>query len=79
MLARSKLNRIENKISKALIKNEINHEGITTIVNEEKSYCELKENIRMMRSQRSYTEKNTLIKYDQRKGIAETIIQNEYL
>ena len=33
----------------------------------------------MMRSQRSYTEKNTLIKYDQRKGIAETIIQNEYL
>ena len=40
MLARSKLNSIENKISKALINNEISHEDFTTIINEKK--CELK-------------------------------------
>ena len=38
MLARSKLNSIENKISESLIKNEINHEDFTTIINEEKKY-----------------------------------------
>ena len=38
MLARSKLNRIEGKISKALIDNEISHEDFMTILNEEKKY-----------------------------------------
>ena len=37
ILARSKLNRIENKISEALINNEISHEDFTTITNEEKA------------------------------------------
>ena len=37
MLARSKLNSIESKISKALMDNEINHEDLETIVNEEKN------------------------------------------
>ena len=32
MLARSKLNSIESKISKALINNEISHEDFTTII-----------------------------------------------
>ena len=36
MLARSKLNSIENKISKALINNEISHEDFETIINEKK-------------------------------------------
>ena len=34
MLARSKLNSIESKISEALINNEISHEDFITIVNE---------------------------------------------
>ena len=45
MLARSKLNSIESKISEALINNEISHEDFMTIINEEKIYRELKENI----------------------------------
>ena len=35
MLARSKLNSIESKISEALINNEISHEDFMTIINEE--------------------------------------------
>ena len=58
MLARSKLNSIESKISKALTDNEISHEDFETIINEEKKYRELKESIRMMNSQRSDVEKN---------------------
>ena len=37
MLARSKLNSIESKISKALKKNEISHKDFMKIVNEEKN------------------------------------------
>ena len=48
MLARSKLNSIESKISEALINNEISHEDFMMIINEEKKYRELKESIRMM-------------------------------
>ena len=58
MLATNKLNSIENKISEALINNEISHGGFMTIINEEKKYWELKESIRMMNSQRSDFEKN---------------------
>ena len=53
MLARSILNSIESKISEALINNEIKHEGFTTIIDKEKKYRELKEIIKMMKSQRS--------------------------
>ena len=35
MLARSKLNSIESKISEALINNEISHKDFMTIINEE--------------------------------------------
>ena len=62
MLARSKLNSIESKISEALINNEISHEDFMTIINEEKKYRELKESIRMMNSQRSDVEKINLFK-----------------
>ena len=61
MLARSKLNGIESKISEALINNEISHEDFVTIINEDKKYRELKESIRMMNSQRSDAEKINLI------------------
>ena len=61
MLARSKLNSIESKISEALINNEITYEDFMTILNEEKKYWELKESIRMMNSQRSDVEKISLI------------------
>ena len=37
MLARSKLNSIESKISKALMDNEISHEDFETVINEEKN------------------------------------------
>ena len=42
MLARSDLNSIENKISEALINNEINHEDFMTIIDEGRRYWELK-------------------------------------
>ena len=51
MLARSKLNSIESKISEALINNQISHEVFTTIINEERNYRELKESVRMMKVQ----------------------------
>ena len=50
ILVRSKLNNIENKISKALMDNEISHEDFETIINEEKKNRELKESMRMMNS-----------------------------
>ena len=61
MLARSKLNSIENKMSKALMDNEISHEDFWDNYNEEKEYRELKESIRMMSSHRSDAEKASLI------------------
>ena len=51
MLARSKLNSIESKISEALINNEINHKDFITIINDEKDCREL------VKTQRSGTEK----------------------
>ena len=51
MLARSKLNSIESKISEALIDNQTSHEDFMTIINEERNYRELKESIRMMKGQ----------------------------
>ena len=68
MLARSKLNSIEKKISEALINNEISHEDFITIINEKKKYRELKESIRMRNSQRSDVEKTNLIE-EGKKGI----------
>ena len=61
MLARSKVNSIESKISKALMENEISHEDYETIINEEKKYRELKESIGMMNTHRSDAVKVSLI------------------
>ena len=79
MLARSKLNSIESKISEALINNEISHEGFKTILNEEKKYRELRKSIRMMNSQRSDAKKNDLIEEGKKIGISEVIKHNEII
>ena len=79
MLARSKLNRIESKISESLIQSEVNHEDFMTITNEEKKYRKLKESVRTMNSQRSDAEKNNLIKEGKKIGINEVINCNEII
>ena len=79
MLARSKLNSIESKIYEALINKEISHGDFITIISEERSYQELKRNIRMMNSQRSDTEKNYLIEEGKKIGIDEIIKLNEVI
>ena len=79
MLARSKLNSIEGKISKALIDNEISHEDFMTIVNKDKKYRELKESIRMMNNGRSDAGKVSLIEEGKKIGINEVIKRNEII
>ena len=66
MLARSKLDNIESKISEVLANNEICHEDVMIIINEEKKYRELKESIRMMNNQRSDVEKISPIEEDKK-------------
>ena len=77
MLARSKLNSIETKISEALINNEIRLEDFTTIIDEEQKYRDLKESIRMMNSQRSDAEKINLIEEGKKIGISEVMQRNK--
>ena len=79
MVARSKLNSIESKISEALVNNEISHEDFMKIMNEEKKYRELKESIRMMNSQRSNVEKISLIEEGKKIGINEVIRRSEII
>ena len=79
MLARSKLNNIESKISEVLINNEISHEDFMTILNKDKKYRELKETIRMMNSQSSAVEKISLIKEGKKIGINEVTRRNEII
>ena len=73
MLATSKLNSIRNKISTALIDNEISYEDFMTILVED----ELKESIRMMNSQRGDSENTCLIEEGKKIGINEVIKRNE--
>ena len=79
MLATTKLNSIESKISEALANNEISHKDFMTIINEEKKYRELKESIRMMNSQRSDVEKISLIEEGKKIGINEVIKRNQII
>ena len=79
MLARSKLNSTESKISKALMDNEISHEDFETIINEEKKYQELKESIRMINTQRRDAEKVNLIEEGKKIGNNEAIKHNEII
>ena len=49
---------IEKIISKALKDNKNTHEDFTTVMNEERNYRKLKENIKRMKSQRGNTKRN---------------------
>ena len=69
MLAGSKLNSIESKISEALLNNETSHADFMTIINEERIYRELKGSLRMMNNQRSDIEKINLIEEGKKIGI----------
>ena len=71
MLAGSKLNSKESKISEALINNGIGEE--------EKKYRELKESIRIMNSQRSDSEKINLVEEGKYIGINEVIKSNKII
>ena len=79
MLARSKLNSIESKISEALINNEISHEDFMAIINEEKKYRELKGSIRVINTQRSDSEKVNLIEESNQMSINEVIQRNRII
>ena len=79
MLARSRLNSIESTISEALIDNEISYVDFKTIINEDRNYRELKESVRMMKSQRSDTEKNNLIQEGKRVSTDKVIKYNEII
>ena len=79
MLARSKLNSIESKISEVLINNEISHEDFMTAINEDKKYRKLKESIRMKNSQRSDIEKTNLVEEVKKIDINEVIKRNEII
>ena len=46
MLAKGKLNSIENPLSQALIDMEISHEEFVTILNERDNYKKMKENLK---------------------------------
>ena len=75
----SKLNSIENIISKELKDHEISHEDFTAIINEERNYHELEGSIRKMKIQRSDIEKDELMEDGKRMGIDEDIKQNKNL
>ena len=79
MLARSKLNSIERKVSEALINSENSHEDFMIIINEEKNYLELKESIRIMNSQRIDAEKIYPIEEGKKIGINEVMKRNEVI
>ena len=79
MLARSKLNSIESKISEASINDEISYESSMTIINEERKYGELNESIRMMNSQRSGVEKINLVEEGEKIDMNEVIKSNKIM
>ena len=79
MLARSKLNNIESKISESLVNNEFSHENCMTIIDEEKVYRKLKESTRMTKSQRSDTKKINLIEEGKKIGTNDVIKRNKII
>ena len=79
MLARSKLNSIESKISEASINDESSYESSMTIINEERKYGELNESIRMMNSQRSGVEKINLVEEGEKIDMNEVIKSNKIM
>ena len=66
MLAKSKLNSIENLISQALIDLEISHEEFKTIIKEKEKYEKMKESITMMKSSDELSENNRSMRENKR-------------
>ena len=58
VMFRSKLNCIESKLSEILMNNEISHENLMTVINDEGNYRELKEIIRMIKGQEDKKNRN---------------------
>ena len=69
MIARSKLNCIKTMISQALLDSEVTYKEYTTIINEEENFRRLKEHVRMIKSERSNSEKDKLMEEDKKMGI----------
>ena len=69
MLARSKLNSIETKISGALINHETSHEDFKSRIKRRLLNRELKESIRMMNSGRSENRKMNLIEEGKKQAL----------
>ena len=76
MLARSKLNSIESKISEALINNDISHEDFMTILNEEKSW---KKALKWWIAKEVMLKKLVWLKKLKKIGINEVIKHNEII
>ena len=76
LLARSKLNSIERKISEALMNNKISHEDFTTITNEEKTIVNLKKVLEWWKLKEVMLKKINLIEESERKGIDKNTGQN---
>ena len=68
---------IEILISEALIDSKISHEEYNIIINEEEEYGRLKENIRMIKSEKSYAEKDELNEKDEKNEINKIIREKE--
>ena len=56
LLARSKLNTMQQMISKALLDSYVSHDEFTLVINEEQTYRWLKEIIRVKKSHREIKE-----------------------
>ena len=79
MLARSKLNSIESKISKALMDNEISHEDFETIINEEKNIENWKKALEWWIVKEVMPKKLIWLKKAKKVGINEVIKRNEII
>ena len=79
MLARSKLNSIESKISEALINNEISHEDFMTIINEEKNIENYKKALEWWIVKEVPLKKLTWLKMAKKIGINEVIKHNKII
>ena len=79
MLARSRLNSIESKVSEALINNEISYDDFMKIINKGKKYRLLKEIIRTIIIQRSDVEKINLMEEHKKIGVNKVIKGNKII
>ena len=79
MPARSKLNSIESKISKALRDNEISHEGFETIINEERNIENWKKSFEWWIVKEVMLKKLVWLNKAKKIGINEVIKRNEII